>query len=63
METKTDPLAKVLANHIWYTTRAGSTGSPIVMCLCRARLRDTDEHAEHLASIARRYLEREWSAS
>jgi hypothetical protein len=58
----TDPLVRILGEHIWYTTTTGTKG-PIIMCLCRARLRDTDEHAEHLASIVRRHMGIPWSGS
>jgi hypothetical protein len=62
VKTAIDPLSKVLARHIWYTVSTGNDG-PQLICRCRARLRDTDEHAEHLASIARRHLGVQWSES
>lgn len=54
--SESDPLAAVLNEHIWYTTSA-RTGKRIeVICKCRATMADTDEHAEHLARIARNFL-------
>lgn len=49
----TDPLAAALSEHIWYTTRVQAGQKPYVQCKCMARLADTDEHAAHVARVAR----------
>lgn len=51
-----DPLAVILSNHIWYTTTSRNNKGPSVICKCAAQMADADEHAEHVARVARNFL-------
>lgn len=55
----TDPLAKELLRHIWYTTTTRGGKKPHVLCKCKTELADTNNHADHVAAVARTFIEAE----
>lgn len=54
--SESDPLARALTDHIWYTTTVRNGKGPFVVCKCFAQLKDSVEHSEHIARIARNFM-------
>lgn len=51
-----DPLATMLAEHIWFTTTTRGGKGTLLICKCKAEMADTWEHGGHVARLAREFI-------